>query len=59
MSLKPMYRLTSLVFKGHNCNAVRNMNGKCVRGRNSNMLVSFDGKKVVVLARMLRKTCSH
>lgn len=47
-------RLTSPELKGATCEAVRR-NDKCIRGRNSNMLVSFDGVKVVVLARLLRK----
>lgn len=37
------------------CSAVRNENGKCIRGRNGNMLVEVEGKKVVVVARLLRK----
>lgn len=37
------------------CNAIRK-NGKCIRGRNGSMLVEFeDGKKMVVVARLLRK----
>lgn len=48
-------RLTDFSLKGKECNAVRN-NGKCVRGRNGNMLVKFNsGKMVVVTARLLRK----
>ena len=43
-------------FLKQKCTAIRKENGKCIRGRNSNMLVEFQGgKKVVVLARMLRK----
>ena len=42
-------------FAGEECSAVRS-GEKCIRGRNSNMLVEFGcGTKVVVLARMLRK----
>jgi hypothetical protein len=38
------------------CSAVRNEKDKCIRGKNSNMLVKFEnGEKVVVLARQLRK----
>lgn len=38
------------------CRAVRHINNKCIRGRNSNMLVEFPAiGKVVVLARLLRK----
>ena len=49
-------RFTDERLKGRFCNAVRRLDGKCIRGKNSNMLVSFDGIKTVVLARLLRKT---
>ncbi|HYV53570.1 MAG TPA: hypothetical protein VE933_03180 [Chitinophagaceae bacterium] len=42
-------------YKDKHCIAVQRADGKCIRGRNGNMLVSFDGTKVVVLARQLRK----
>jgi len=42
-------------YAGRECTAVLNERGKCIRGRNANMLVAFDGVQVVVLARMLRK----
>lgn len=42
-------------YNNRKCKAVRRIDGKCVRGKNSNMLVDFDGIKVVVLARRLRK----
>jgi hypothetical protein len=45
---------TDIKWKGLECKAVKK-NGKCIRGRNSNMLVSFNGVFVVVLARRLRK----
>lgn len=49
-------RLTDPKFKGQQCEAVRNVNGKCIRGKNSNMLVRFtSGETVVILARLLRK----
>ena len=49
-------RLTDKKYKGQLCNAVRNYVGKCIRGRNSNMLVKFEnGDTVVVNARLLRK----
>lgn len=48
-------RLTDDKYKGKECTAVRRPDGKCIRGSNGNMLVEFDGKKVVVLARQLRK----
>ena len=42
-------------YAGKPCKAIRR-NGKCIRGRNSNMLVKFeDGKLQVIPARMLRK----
>lgn len=40
--------------KRQQCSAVRK-NGKCIRGKNGNMLVSFGNKKCVVIARLLRK----
>lgn len=43
-------------FTGQQCMAVRNASGKCIRGKNGNMLVQFEnGKKAVILARQLRK----
>lgn len=42
--------------KGIYCMAVRRPNGKCIRGRNGNMLVEMEcGRKMVVVARLLRK----
>jgi len=47
-------RNTAPFLKGKFCSAVR-VNGKCVRGRNGNMLVRFeDGMFHVVMARRLR-----
>lgn len=38
------------------CRAVRQANGKCIRGRNGSMLVAFeDGKLHVITGRLLRK----
>lgn len=49
-------RLTDPVLKGQSCEAVRNAVGKCIRGRNGNMLVRFEnGITVIVVARLLRK----
>lgn len=42
-------------YAGRTCRGVLQLNGKCIRGKNGNMLVDFDGTKVVVLARQLRK----
>ncbi len=42
-------------YKGRLCYAVRRADGKCIRGKNGNMLVSFEDHKVVVQARLLRK----
>lgn len=48
-------RHTDPAYKGQPCAAVRR-NGKCIRGRNGNMLVRFsDGRVVNVVARLLRK----
>ena len=41
--------------KGSVCMAVKRPDGKCIRGKNGNMLVEFEGKKTVVVARLLRK----
>lgn len=42
-------------YKGRSCKAVRRPDGKCIRGKNGNMLVDFDGNEAVVVARLLRK----
>lgn len=48
-------RLTDPRLKGQQCTAVRR-NGKCIRGKNGNMLVRFTSEEtVVVIGRMLRK----
>lgn len=48
-------RLTDPKLKGQQCEAIRNKAGKCIRGKNGNILVSFNGLPVVVIARLLRK----
>jgi hypothetical protein len=48
-------RMTDPRLKGKRCTAVLRMDGKCIRGRNGNMLVVFNKKKMVVNARQLRK----
>ncbi len=49
-------RMTDQAYKGRQCKAIKRADGKCIRGRNSNMLVEFDnGEKAVILARLLRK----
>jgi hypothetical protein len=48
-------RLTDSKYKNNVCVAVTNAKGKCIRGRNGNMLVSFEGTYVVVPARRLRR----
>lgn len=49
-------RLTDPELKGQTCQAVRRPDGKCIRGRNGNMLVRFgNGVNAVVIARLLRK----
>jgi len=58
MTKRYVYRgdkLTCKQYKNKHCIAIVRTDGKCVRGRNGNMLVSFNGTKVVVLARQLRK----
>ncbi len=49
-------RFTDASLREKECYAVRRNDGKCIRGKNGNMLVIFDGRKTVVLARQLRKT---
>ena len=51
----PGDRGTADSYKGQGCKAVRNKHGKCIRGKNGNMLVSFGNTKVIVQARLLRK----
>lgn len=49
-------KMTDPKFKGKYCSAIRRSDGKCIRGKNSNMLVVFeDGTIANVLARLLRK----
>jgi hypothetical protein len=48
-------RLTDLEFKNKLCCAIRK-NGKCIRGKNGNMLVQFENGVVVnIPGRQLRK----
>lgn len=47
-------RFTAPELKHKPCSAVW-QNGKCIRGRNGSMLVAFEGRPVVVIARLLRK----
>lgn len=45
-------RLTRPELRRMPCRAVRRADGKCIRGRNGNMLVEFDGVgKCVILGR--------
>ncbi|CAN5441363.1 hypothetical protein BH10BAC5_BH10BAC5_27720 [soil metagenome] len=48
-------KMTEQALKGMICFAIRNKAGKCIRGKNGNMLVSSNGMKYVVIARLLRK----
>lgn len=49
-------KFTDPKYKGSTCAAVRRPDGKCIRGKNGNMLVEFSwGEKVVVVGRLLRK----
>lgn len=49
-------RLTDPKYRDQACTAVRRTDGKCIRGKNGNMLVQFENGGVVnVVARQLRK----
>jgi len=48
-------RMTDEKYKDKTCKAVLRRDGKCIRGKNGNMLVSFGNERVVVVARLLRK----
>jgi len=49
-------RFTTQEFKNKTCVAVKNKNDKCIRGKNSTMLVIFENNLVCnVLVRRLRK----
>lgn len=49
-------RHTDPKYRKATCEAVRATSGKCIRGKNGNMLVMFtDGATCVVVARLLRK----
>lgn len=49
-------RLTDPRLKGQKCSAIRRKDGKCIRGKNGNMLVKFaGGETAVVIGRQLRK----
>ena len=49
-------RHTSPELKRQPCRAVRQCNGKCIRGNNGSMLVEFEsGISCVVIGRLLRK----
>ncbi|PJJ59277.1 hypothetical protein [Hymenobacter chitinivorans] len=48
-------RFTGSPLVGQRCHALRDARGKCIRGRNGSMLVTFETGPAVVLARQLRK----
>ena len=48
-------RYTDDKYKLQPCSPVLSNTGKCIRGRNGNMLVSFSSGTVVILARQLRR----
>ena len=48
-------RYTDVQYKMQPCLSVLTSTGKCIRGKNGNMLVSFQSGTVVVLARQLRR----
>jgi len=47
-------RFTDPALKDKPCKAVKRNNGKCIRGRNGNMLVEFEGVQCNILAKRLR-----
>jgi len=48
-------RYTDNRYKMQPCSPVLSSTGKCIRGRNGNMLVSFQSGSCIVLARQLRR----
>jgi len=48
-------RYTDVQYKMQPCLPVLTSTGKCIRGKNGNMLVSFQSGTVVILARQLRR----
>ena len=48
-------RYTDVKYKMQPCQPVLTSTKKCIRGKNGNMLVSFQSGTVVVLARQLRR----
>jgi hypothetical protein len=48
-------RYTDNKYKLQPCSPVLSNTGKCVRGKNGNMLVSFQSESCIVLARQLRR----
>ena len=52
-------RFTDYRLNGQLCTSVCRPDGKSIRGKNGSMLVSFEGKKVIVVARLLRKVADQ
>jgi hypothetical protein len=48
-------RHTDPALKGMLCKAVRRVDGKCIRGKTNMLVVGEDGKRYVVIGRLLRK----
>lgn len=49
-------RNTDPNLKSMRCEAIRRMDGKCIRGKNGSMLVKFEnGQQMVIIGRLLRK----
>ena len=48
-------RMTDPALKAATVTLVRRPDGRCVRGRNGNILAVIDGRRIVVFARQLRK----
>ncbi|WP_224999546.1 hypothetical protein [Cesiribacter sp. SM1] len=52
-------RQTDPSLNGRPCYAVLRKDGKCIRGKNGTMLVSFEnGRLATVIGRLLRKTAT-
>lgn len=48
-------RHTDPLLKKQKCQAIRRADGKCIRGKNGSMMVEINGRKFVVVGRLLRK----
>jgi len=48
-------KFTDKKLKNTCCCSVHRTDGKCIRGKNGNMLVEFNGIKTIIAGRLLRK----